>query len=60
MDIEGVTSTAIQKSTSTRWLFTDLSNNESSPPTCLKEKEDNEHLFNAGSIDNDDEHNMKK
>jgi hypothetical protein len=29
-------------------------------PTCLKEKEDNEHLFNAGSIDNDDEHNMKK
>jgi hypothetical protein len=52
---EGVENVAIQKSSSTQYLFTDLFNDEFFTPMCLMAKGDKVHLFSASSIDDDDD-----
>jgi hypothetical protein len=56
---EGMVNVAIQNSSSTRCLFTNLSNNDSFTPMCLMSKGDKVHLFNASSTNDDDELGMK-
>jgi hypothetical protein len=59
LDEEGVASIAIQRSTSTPWLFTNLAD-DFETPTCLMAKRYEVHLFNASNfVGSDDEHSMK-
>jgi hypothetical protein len=59
LDEERVASIAIQRSTSRQRLFTNLID-DFETPTCLMEKGEKVHLFNASSFDgNSDEHSMK-
>jgi hypothetical protein len=59
LEEEGMANVAIQNSSSTRCLFTNLSNDNSFTPMCLMAKGDKVHLFIASSTNDDDGLGMK-